>query len=206
MNIGEFIQQAMVFFTALAFVALWGWAIAMLIAGAILVLRSRGSERVFGLFLIGVVLVALPQLIEDYPATLAESSVTSWDKTMPYLAELGERIMNTLTGAFGSTSIAVDTDAPAEPTAVAPTATATAVEPLRPPGPDGLTGGDEETGGGAGLLDTPTPAAPTAFPTITPSPNLTATVKAAETPEPTPTLKPTVTVWPPTPIIMDPAP
>ncbi|MCB8988060.1 MAG: hypothetical protein H6661_09975 [Ardenticatenaceae bacterium] len=195
MNFGQLLQQVMVGGFSLFNVGIWAWTLVVLFGAAVMIFRSRGSERVFGIVLAIVVLMALPALIEDYPPTLAASSDRSWDKTQPYLTSLSNKMIHTIVGAWGSTVVTADTDQ-VEPTPfpIPPTMTPMFEDlPLRPPGPDGETGGDEETGGGI-LTAVPTAimlATPTLAPTATPTP----------TASPTPTETPG---WPPTPIIMTP--
>lgn len=214
MDINQLAQQGMALGATLFTIFIWGWAIAMLIGAAVMVFRSRGNERLFGIILAVIILIALPTLIEDYPPTLAQASDNSWDKTTPYLVSLSNKIINTINGALGRTTMAVDADpvpSPAADAGISPTITPIFEDlPPRPPGPDGETGGSEEMGGGvmgggAVATEPPTPTlAPMATPQPTavasPTPDLKATVLAVETP--TPTGEPG---WPPTPIIMTPA-
>lgn len=218
MSFDQLIQQGMVLGANLFIVFIWAWTIAMLIGAAAMIFRSRGNERLFGIMLAIVVLMALPTLIEDYPPTLAQASDNSWDKTTPYLVSLSNKIINTINSALGSTTVTADADPVPSPAAdsIPPTSepggSPTPIFedlPPRPPGPDGETGGDEEMGGGvmgggAVATEPPTPTlAPTTTPEPTavasPTPDLKATVLAVETP--TPTGEPG---WPPTPILMTP--
>lgn len=178
---------ALVFGLSIFAVALWAWTIIVLIVGAILVFRSRGNERIFGLILIVMTLFALPQLVREYPATLAQAGVESWDRTAPHLSSLSARMREWI-GA------SLDGAQPAPP----------AIPPTMTPAIGGLptaTPADDQVGGGVPEPEPTAVPTDTPEPTATPMPDLRATVDAVATLE-APTATPEPTGWPPTPIIM----
>lgn len=201
MDFKSLADGALVFGLSIFAVALWAWTIIVLVAGAILVFRSRGNERIFGLILIVMTLFALPQLVREYPATMAEAGVESWDRTAPHLASLSTRMRNWI----GTSLDGFQPDPPAIPPTMTP-----AIGGLPTPTP--ADDQDDEAGGGApgegDPTQTPTPPPPPDTPQPTPltaaaspTPDLRATVDAVATLE-APTATPEPTGWPPTPIIM----
>lgn len=201
-------------------VVIWGISVIMLITGAIVIIKGRGSERWAGLVIVIATLLVLPTTIRDYPPELAKASAESFTGTMPYLQQLAGDVNAALTAALNGSGPAPDapqpTAVPDQPTAVPPTPT-----------------DDPNAGGGSGDIstavptETPIPPTETAVPTNTPAgiPGATATMlwatvsandatryaeqEPTATLQPTPTLAPTATPeslfpgvpLPPTPVI-----
>ena len=99
----EFISRVIYAGASIFTIILWAWAVVMLISGTLTVIFARGSNRLWGIVIIVLALVALPYLIEEYPVTLARAGVNSYAKTEPYMTQLVNNMMATFNRAVGST-------------------------------------------------------------------------------------------------------
>lgn len=199
------------FTTAVVFgaILLWCFSVAMIIFGGWMIIKGRGNERLFGLALVAVILLLLPKLVEDYPYELAKSTNVSWDKTMPEIERLGQKMVETFSNAVAGVGDVASDPPP-------PTGTPFFDNPLTPQ-PEATD--DPAAGGGAPdtlptpyLSPTPTAIMQLSTPTLAP----TATPEPTETPGPPPGMVETVQAigtqeaaaalgLPPTPIIMTPS-
>lgn len=104
-------------------IILWGVAVVMLITGATIIIKSRGSERWAGLVIVVVTLLVLPTMIRDYPPELARAGATSFTNTLPYLQQLNENVSAALSQSLtGSSTVTVnDVATPTPPVYVPPT-------------------------------------------------------------------------------------